>query len=73
MSGGLRNFTSNPHYPVNRWVMTGLVLTGLPDTLTIPSLMGKVDWAPEAFTCPATLDRPGRLDFVQTARSLHWL
>ena len=28
---------------------------------------------PEAFTCPATLDRPGRLDFAQTARSLHWL
>ena len=50
MSGGLRNFTSNPHYPVNRWVMTGQVLTGLPDTLTIPSLMGQVDWAPEAFT-----------------------
>ena len=40
VSGGLRNFTSNPHYPVNRWVMTGQVLTGLPDTLTIPSLIG---------------------------------
>ena len=24
---------------------------------------GQFDWVPEAFTCPVSLDRPGRLDF----------
>ena len=30
-------------------------------------MTGQFDWVPEAFTCPASLDRPGRLG----ARSLH--
>ena len=41
-------------------------------SLVLPHWTGQDDWVPEAFTCPAALDRPGRLDLcVQIARSLH--
>ena len=32
-------------------------------SLHSPISDGQVDWVPEAFTCPVSLDRPGRLDF----------
>ena len=32
-------------------------------SLVLPHWTGKVDWVPEAFTCPVSLDRPGRQDF----------
>ena len=64
MSGGLRNFTSNPHYPVNRWVMTGQVLTGLPEAFTRPVTLDRPGrLGARSLHSPVSLDRPGRLDF----------
>ena len=62
-----------PSLSYHRWVMTGLDnWTSRRHHLSRTLWTGQYIWAPEAFTCPVTLDRPGRLDFVKTTRSLYW-
>ena len=61
MSGGFARLYQKTSLVPYRWVIRASS-TGLPGPLSLGEI-GQVDWVPEAFTRPVTLDRPRRLDF----------
>ena len=72
VSGGLRDFL--PEAITLPSLGDDRPLLDFQKTSLVPShWTGQYVWVPEAFTRPVTLDRPGRLVIVQTARSLYWL